>query len=837
MYPNSCGHHANPVSPCFRTSCLEAFTYFFNQFESYPWSTGEIDALFRVMVFPYLEKLPIEGIHSPTALLKLFSALSKQPRCFVLLVKHAEGQPTMCALPHIMRLLGSSKACPSVTGTILEMVERLLTLEDYEGDARIPAEPALSIDTAAVARLNCEWRILMGCGPRGVRVGVYKNDVLVSRVLRERLNYGSCLLLPHVGSLLAYLHSRLTASKRRSRLSRQELSVLSRVSELASDPITSDSLLRLLLPLLGRGRQEPPETVVTDLLTSVGNLISQVPQPHTYLRSLAPLFGTVSHVTPRKLLSLVLESISKRCDDDKALISGVQLVVGLNAWDARWVEQPDFIRRLDAFKQVHASLDAGEIGPDIGAIIIHNCFYILRKETDLSLRDSAGYCIRRLAPALCNKYKDVGPDREFLVSETVLNLVRAGIRDKNESMRHEAVALLGEMCRECDMHPVLRDLAKLANKADPEVDFFENLLHLQSHRKTRALLKFCLVARELTKPPNTRTLTQFILPLASSYLCCEKFATKNSIVDAAIEATGVVCRLLPWHQYETVLRYYLTKLGRHIEYQKQLVRIVVAILDAFHFDLSRADVIALVKRSKKTLLINSSISLDVDKVKDGEGVGDRSIDTLKDGESVGDRSIDTLKDGEGVGDQSFNTIKDGEGVGDQSVDTEISVFSEKVELNTEELCTNIDADEDKVSAKEGEVSMIELGEAMTEEDQLEEDLEAAGHKEEVVDQSLPEQEAMTPGEPAVTRNTILPRSTAGRVIRVISAGLLPQLHRCIAQRTQAESSHKVNKRQRGFDSDKEDILRIPVALAAVKLLQRLPSAVMEQNLPGYEMCS
>nr|CAD7579402.1 unnamed protein product [Timema californicum] len=63
-----------------RTSCLEAFTYFFNQFESYPWSTGEIDALFRVMVFPYLDKLPIEGIHSPTALLKLFSALSKQPR-------------------------------------------------------------------------------------------------------------------------------------------------------------------------------------------------------------------------------------------------------------------------------------------------------------------------------------------------------------------------------------------------------------------------------------------------------------------------------------------------------------------------------------------------------------------------------------------------------------------------------------------------------------------------------------------------------------------------------------------------------------------------------------
>jgi hypothetical protein len=72
-------------------------------------------------------------------------------------------------------------------------------------------------------------------------------------------------------------------------------------------------------------------------------------------------------------------------------------------------------------------------------------FKIIFQEKDLSLKDSAGYCLFKVAPAVCLKYQDVAADIKFLVSDTVLPLARAGIRDKNETVQQESVKLLGEM--------------------------------------------------------------------------------------------------------------------------------------------------------------------------------------------------------------------------------------------------------------------------------------------------------------------------------------------------------------------------------------------------------
>lgn len=63
----------------------------------------------------------------------------------------------------------------------------------------------------------------------------------------------------------------------------------------------------------------------------------------------------------------------------------------------------------------------------------------------MSLKDSAGYCLRRVAPAICLQYRHLASDLEFLMNDTVLPLVRSGIRDRNETVQQESVKLLGEM--------------------------------------------------------------------------------------------------------------------------------------------------------------------------------------------------------------------------------------------------------------------------------------------------------------------------------------------------------------------------------------------------------
>lgn len=176
--------------------------------------------------------------------------------------------------------------------------------------------------------------------------------------------------------------------------------------------------------------------------------------------------------------------------------------------------------------------------------------------------------------------------------------------------------------------------------SDAEVEEY-CLLNVEVDRKLLLDLKvkfhldffrFSTVVKAVDQPFATRTLTQFILPIVSHYLASEKYHNKNTIVDSAIavsanfdserqnnldlrqffqqkldwylthlwtsssvflQALGAVCLYLPWYQYQTVLLYYLGRLQAGVEYQRQIVRILVEILNAFHFDLSKGDLTVL----------------------------------------------------------------------------------------------------------------------------------------------------------------------------------------------------------------------------------------------------
>jgi len=70
------------------------------------------------------------------------------------------------------------------------------------------------------------------------------------------------------------------------------------------------------------------------------------------------------------------------------------------------------------------------------------------------------------------------------------------------------------------------------------------MLHLQTQRHGRALQRLVNISggRWRQAPPCARTLTQFLLPLATRYLMSEKHSGKHTLVDAAIESVGVIIR-------------------------------------------------------------------------------------------------------------------------------------------------------------------------------------------------------------------------------------------------------------------------------------------------------
>lgn len=550
-----------------RTLALGTTRKLFEQFTKYPWNKDELFVMYETLIWPLLPKLHIEGIHSPTALLRLLNAWCQNPRYYILLITCSE-KDSISPLPAIFKLLLAPKTCPGVVNMILDMIEKLITLTEDEEDKEIP-------------RIE-SFNVLPVEAPQNV----------------TGINFGSKILVPHIPSILEVMKKRMANSAKSNTVNKRDLLILSRITELVASPELCDELLKLLLPILVKKVcMNMAEENMEHAVNTIINLLGHSTNPQKYIKNIAVLFNKVGPVEVRKLLMKLLTSMAESAPKNNDVLTRMaNMIAEMNAFNKRWIEQPDFDRRIDAYKQIYHLLEKDEIDVDLAILIVNNCFYFIRTEKDIGLRDSAGLCLKRILPKLLMKYRST-TDGQFLVRDTVLSLISSGIRDtKNELLRNECINLLGELARECpDADVVISDLAHFINKEDREVDFFDNMCHLQMHRRVRALLKFCKVARKMTKCPTPRTLTNFILPLASMYICDDKFTDKNTLIDACIEVVSTCCRLLPWYHYEVILKLYLNKMRHSSEHQKQLTRILVGIIDAFHFDFSKVKNIELPK--------------------------------------------------------------------------------------------------------------------------------------------------------------------------------------------------------------------------------------------------
>jgi len=208
-------------------------------------------------------------------------------------------------------------------------------------------------------------------------------------------------------------------------------------------------------------------------------------------------------------------------------------------------------------------------------------------------------------------------------------------------------------------------------------------------------------------------------------------------------------RILPWQQYETLLKLYLNKMRQSIDFQKQTVRIVSGILDSFHFDLSRA-------AERESIVV-----------------------------------------------QNLTPVK------------KIKNISHNVTQNKEIENEKQDNIENKM--------------------EVDDDNDDDGEENDDNDDNDDENESNGTNELILEKIHVLCPSTAIKITKAISIGLLPQLNKNLAQYSESDHSHKINRKQAEYDKEEMEMLKIPVALAVVKLLKKLPKIMLEENLQGVFM--
>ncbi|XP_063970096.1 small subunit processome component 20 homolog [Lytechinus pictus] len=675
-----------------RQVCMQRLIEFFSRFNEYPYSETEIETVFEGAVYPQLKELTSQSVGSPSPLLRLAFTWSQYTRYQHLLIKPHPDDLNVTLLHQVIGLLSVPKVCQSVVAMVMDIVENLLMLKTEEEE-----------EVEGALRDGKESKLTGG------------------------LSAGTSMLLPHIPAILTHLNSAIKiqhkpGSKTTPSLPVKELGILYKMSGFVEASDLCSSLVGLLLPYLQKSARISENTEV-EILSTIKNLMKLIDDTSCFLNPVSRLLYRTTSRTSRLVLVQIFSAMAIK---DSALDDIARTVSRLNAWDRKRLDEPDYTLRLKAFRLANQMLEDNSQKLDVRFFtpLIHNCFYFILKIDDMSLRDNSSHMINGVIKKL---QKD---DTAFvtIIEHTFIPALRDGLRAKTEVARHESLAILSQLVQAFPTHPHFETMSVLLDP-DVEVDFFENIRHIQHHRRMRALRrlsKFCQEGKL-----SGKVVQHFLLPVATSMIFDPEVAKNMNLVVEAIAAVGGMATVLSWQQYLRLLTQYLRLLMRSVEFQKLAVRLIVAVLDAFHFDLSMS-----------------------------AGVEDKEKPVTQDENQDG-------RDETSTGEKESTETKEDE-----------------------------DDDDD--------------GEEAEEEDDESEDDSGIDEEKDKIEKEKEKQVAI-----------------ATRIHRTIVRSILPQLHKIITKKTRSEGEHKKARNKIAQD---EEVLRVPIALAVIKLLQALPKETMNQHL-------
>ncbi|KAG8578422.1 hypothetical protein GDO81_010484 [Engystomops pustulosus] len=474
-----------------------------------------------------------------------------------------------------------------------------------------------------------------------------------------------------------------------------------------------------------------------DILETVQNLLRHCLYPTNFLKPIAKLFASLQNKFSRQTLCTTFQVLSEL---DPKLEYITDDVVKLNAFDEKHLDEIHFDVRLTAFQKATSfikemkSIDTNYILP-----VMYSCFHTIQLG-DMSLSDNAVLLLTAVMERLA-AIKRSGPHFQELISRNLLESLRNGLKSKVETIKHDYTILLSNLIRTFPKNPEFSDLVQLTNYTDPEMDFFENMKHIQMHRRARALRKLAKHLSEGKVVLSSKCLQNYIVPYATNTIFDETMHKYEHMLSASVEMIGSVCKCVSWSSYTYYLKHYIHVLQAGKIDQKLGVSLLVTVLDAFHFD-------------RETLQKH----LQTADTKDGE-----------------DSKTD-VKD-------SMNDVED----------------ELEMEMEPEE-------EEEQMEVQEADSSNTN---------------------------DTPCKNQGKPGQNkhffTYPRNRDDLASFITHIQQTVTNNILPKLQKILDAKVKRDEEHKSVKSKVVND---EEVVRVPIAFAIVKLMQTLPQEVMEANLPS-----
>ena len=411
---------------------------------------------------------------------------------------------------------------------------------------------------------------------------------LIDRVLSHSVvdeSVAAKVVKPHVSLLLTNLAILVERNKGTaavsSPLGQRQIGILSEIAQYLTNSSEAAMLLALFSPLLRKPSKLVAEQVKVNMLKIIISLLPIVPDvvdistpvfAQTY-DLLARLFQGLRSGQARKVL---VESFRRLAELVPMLDTVSKLMVSLNAYSSKRIEEPDFDCRLEAFallnNKLYNSLSAREWLP-----ILYNMLSFIQDADELAIRNNASFTLRHFIDLVTVSKSE---DLDAIFMGILYPGLKNGLRSRNEAVRIEVMSVIGYAVTKCERIEFLKEMRVLLAGGDEEADFFNNIHHVQIHRRTRALRRLA----EYCDGGHLRstTLADVFVPLVSNYIVTPA-TIDHHLVNEAIVTMGHMAHHLSWGAYYALVQKFLKLSRERDESERVHMRTLVAVLENFHF--------------------------------------------------------------------------------------------------------------------------------------------------------------------------------------------------------------------------------------------------------------
>ena len=334
--------------------------------------------------------------------------------------------------------------------------------------------------------------------------------------------------------------------------------------------------------------------VCTSLLTKPGKIVSsstkfglletlsplldrfKTPSDSQLYIALCGLFSRMRSDQSRSLLSTVF---AKLCFAQADLADVAEICEDLNSMSNR-LDEADLERRGRGFVKIfegYQSFSARQWQP-----MIHNSLFYIRDADDMVNRSNATRALERFIEVAGHDSEELGT----IIATTLLPAIERGMTEKSELVRAEYIRLLGSIVVAMPDSNAVKDMLVLTVGGDDEASFFTNVLHIQQHRRLRALRRLADEAINV----GSNNVNKFLIPLLEHFVFdAEQGDTGRTLSDQTITTLGQLAKNLKWSSFRYAFKRYIGLLKSDPEHEKFTLRLLSIFVDALHADLKSKD--------------------------------------------------------------------------------------------------------------------------------------------------------------------------------------------------------------------------------------------------------